>query len=185
MTHTLYIKNMVCGRCKTVVQKLLDDQGFRVVAMELGKVVIQELDEAKELALEKTLGENGFELIMEPSEALIEQIKITLIQLLEDSPLDNLLMQLPTKFGKTYASISKAFSKSEGITLEKYLINLKIEKVKEYIQLQQLNFSEIAYSLNYKNSSHLAKQFKNVTGMSMTEYKKLQYWDRKTLDQIV
>lgn len=185
MAHTLYIKNMVCNRCKTAVQKLLEDQGFKVVTMELGKVIIQEMDETKELKLEKALSENEFELIIESSEALIEQIKITLIQLLENGASDNLLMQLPIKFGKTYATLSKTFSKSEGITLEKYLINLKIEKVKEYIQLQQLNFSEIAYSLNYKNSSHLAKQFKNVTGMSMTEYKKLQHWNRKTLDQIV
>jgi len=87
--------------------------------------------------------------------------------------------------GKSYSTLSKTFSKSEGITLEKYLINLKIEKVKELIQLNQLNFSEIAYGLNYKNSSHLAKQFKLVTGMSMTDYKNLQDWDRKTLDKIV
>ena len=185
MTHTLFIKNMVCDRCKTVVQKLLDDHGLKVVAMELGKVVIQEMDETKELKLEKALSENGFELIIESSEALIEQIKIMLIKLLENSASDNLLMQLPTKLGKTYATLSKTFSKSEGITLEKYLINLKIEKVKESIQLQQLNFSEIAYSLNYNNSSHLARQFKNVTGMSMTVFKNLQKWNRKPIDQIV
>jgi AraC-like DNA-binding protein len=87
--------------------------------------------------------------------------------------------------GKSYSILSKTFSKSEGITLEKYFINLKIEKVKEYIQLQELNFSEIAYSLNYKNSSHLAKQFKQVTGMSMTDFKNLQIDNRKPLDEIV
>ena len=81
--------------------------------------------------------------------------------------------------------MSKLFSKTEGMTIEKYEINLKIEKVKELIQLGQLNFSEIAYILNYNNSGHLAKQFKNVTGMSMTEFKNLHKWNRKSLDQIV
>jgi AraC-like DNA-binding protein len=81
--------------------------------------------------------------------------------------------------------LSRYFSKSEGMTLEKYLINLKIEKVKEHIQINHLNFSEIAYSLNYNNSSHLAKQFKSVTGISMSQYKKLQNWNRRELDKIV
>ncbi len=71
------------------------------------------------------------------------------------------------------------------MTIEKYEINLKIEKVKELIQLGQLNFSQIAYSLDYNNSGHLARQFKNVTEMSMTEFKNLQKWDRKSIDQIV
>ena len=86
---------------------------------------------------------------------------------------------------KSYSTLSKLFSKTEGITIEKYEINLKVEKVKELIQLGQLNFSEIAYSLDYNNSSHLARQFKKITGMSMTEFKNLQNWDRKSIDQIV
>ena len=62
---------------------------------------------------------------------------------------------------------------------------LKMEKVKEEIQMDNKTFSEIAYDLNYKSSSHLAKQFKTVTGMSMSEYKNVQDWNRKSLDQIV
>jgi len=92
---------------------------------------------------------------------------------------------LTKRFNKSYSALSKLFSRNEGITIEKYEINLKIEKVKELIQLGQLNFSQIAYSLNYNNSSHLARQFKNVTGMSMTVFKNLQKWNRKPLDQIV
>ncbi|MFT4567061.1 MAG: YesN/AraC family two-component response regulator [Saprospiraceae bacterium] len=97
----------------------------------------------------------------------------------------NILSELPKVLENNYALLSKAFSKSEGITLEKYLINLKIEKIKEHIQLKWLNFSEIAYSLNYNNSSHLAKQFKSETGMSMSQYRKSHEWDRNSLDEIV
>jgi len=71
------------------------------------------------------------------------------------------------------------------LTIEKYFILLKMEKVKEEIQMGNKTFSEIAYDLDYKSSSHLAKQFKSVTGMSMSDYKKLQEWNRRPLDQIV
>ena len=108
-----------------------------------------------------------------------------MIQKLEDQELSNLSAFVPKMFNKSFSALSKLFSKREGITIEKYLINLKIEKVKELIQLGQLNFSEIAYSLNYNNSSHLSKQFKSNTGMSMSDYKNLQNWDRKPLDGIV
>jgi AraC-like DNA-binding protein len=86
---------------------------------------------------------------------------------------------------KEYSMLSKLFSAKEGLTIEKYFILLKMEKVKEEIQMDNKTFSEIAYDLNYKSSSHLAKQFKTVTGMSMSEYKNVQDWNRKSLDQIV
>ena len=104
---------------------------------------------------------------------------------METDNADNLTSFLSKRFDKSYSVLSKLFSKREGITIEKYEIQLKIEKVKELIQHQEYNFSEIAFSLNYNNSSHLSKQFKSITGMSMTEYKKLQDWNRKALDQIV
>ncbi|MEQ9581155.1 MAG: AraC family transcriptional regulator, partial [Arenibacter sp.] len=92
---------------------------------------------------------------------------------------------LSEKLNKDYSILSKMFRKREGVTIEKYYIDLKIERAKELIQMNELNFSEIGYALNYKNSSHLASQFKSVTGMSMGEYKKLQQWDRKSLDKIM
>ncbi|MBD0824919.1 helix-turn-helix domain-containing protein [Aestuariibaculum marinum] len=185
MSHTLMIKNMVCDRCKMTVLKVLKDLRFEVQSVELGKVVVAENKDYNYTDLEIELNELGFELIKESTEAIVEQIKIALIEDIEKGDADVILSEVAKKLGKNYSALSKTFSKQEGITLEKYLINLKIEKVKEYIQLQQLNFSEIAYSLNYKNSSHLAKQFKSVTGMSMTDYKALQKWDRKSIDQIV
>ncbi len=185
MTHTLFIKNMVCNRCKMTILSLLHDEGFEVESIQLGKIVVKEHSNNDYGNLEKQLNDLGFELIKDPSKALVEKIKISLIQQTERNDMEVILTKLENEIGKSYSQLSKTFSKSEGITLEKYLINLKIEKAKEYIQLQQLNFSEIAYSLNYKNSSHLAKQFKQVTGMSMTAYKNLQDWKRKPLDKIV
>ena len=176
---------MVCNRCKTIVEQQLRSEGLEVESIELGKVVVQGEKEIDFVKLEELLKIEGFELINKASEVLIEKIKISMIQKIEKNDVENILSELPKELGKSYASLSRYFSKSEGITLEKYLINLKIEKVKEHIQINQLNFSEIAYSLNYNNSSHLAKQFKSVTGMSMSQYKKLQDWNRKELDKII
>lgn len=185
MTNTLFIKNMVCNRCKMTIIKLLKDEGFEIESIELGKITVKEDSNNDYVKLEKNLKELGFELIKDPIKALVEKIKVTLIQQIEMNASENMLINLESEIGKSYSILSKTFSESEGMTLERYFINLKIEKVKEHIQLQELNFSEIAYSLNYKNSSHLAKQFKQVTGMSMTAYKSLQGWDRKPLDRIV
>ncbi len=185
MTQTLHIKNMVCNRCKTIIIREINAAGFDLETIELGKVTISGNNSDRIKNLERALNAHGFEIIKDNTEELIEQLKITLIQKLERQELSNLSEFLPNTFHKSYSALSKLFSKTEGMTIEKYLINLKIEKVKEYIQLGQLNFSEIAYSLDYHNSSHLARQFKNITGMSMSEFKQLQKWNRKSIDQIV
>ena len=185
MTHTFFIKNMVCNRCKMTVLSLLNSKGFDVEFIQLGKIIVTENLNYNYVEFEKELNDLGFELIKDPSKALVEKVKIALIQQMEKGVNEVVLANLADDLGKNYALLSKTFSKSEGITLEKYFINLKIEKSKEYIQLNQHNFSEIAYSLNYKNSSHLSKQFKQVTGMSMTDYKNLQNGERKSLDEIV
>lgn len=185
MTRTLFIKNMVCDRCKTTILNLLNTKGFQIESIQLGKIVVTDHPKNNYEDFEKELNDLGFELIKDTSKALVEKMKITLIQHIEKGDTEGALTNLADELGKNYALLSKTFSKSEGMTLEKYFINLKIERAKEYIQLNEQNFSEIAYSLNYKNSSHLAKQFKEVTGMSMTSYKNLQYGDRKSLDQIV
>ena len=185
MNETFYIKNMVCNRCIASVLEIFTSEGYTVESVELGKVVAAEGPESDKKKLSHTLVQTGFELIINETDTLLEQIKVKLIHKIEAGETENLFQSLAEEFGKTETALSKLFSKSEGMTLEKYTINLKIEKVKEYIQLGQLNFSEIAYSLNYKTSSHLARQFKTVTGMSMTDYKSLKNWDRKTLDKIV
>ena len=186
MNQIIHIKNMVCNRCISTVLQEFNMLKFDVKTIELGQVEFVEVNDSIMLAkLEVALKQHGFEVIREESTALIEAIKIALVKKIELNISDTLTHFLPRQFDKSYSVLSKIFSKTEGITIEKYEIQLKIEKVKELIQHQEYNFSEIAFSLNYNNSSHLAKQFKSITGISMTEYKKLQDWNRKAFDQIV
>ncbi|SHI63703.1 AraC-type DNA-binding protein [Arenibacter nanhaiticus] len=188
MKKKILVKNMVCNRCITFLEQEFKKVGLVVVSITLGEIVFLEKEGVDEAFIESLLSKNGFELVKEVGMMVNEQVKIACIEAidnLEAATEENLSAYLSKKLKKDYSVLSKMFSKQEGITIERYYINLKIEKVKELIQLQRLNFSEIAYSLNYKSSSHLAAQFKSVTGMSMSEYKNLQQWDRKSLDQIV
>ncbi|NKI26609.1 helix-turn-helix transcriptional regulator [Arenibacter sp. 6A1] len=188
MKKKILVKNMVCNRCISFLEQEFKKVGLVVVSISLGEIVFLEKEGVDEAFIESLLNKNGFELVKEVGLMVNEQLKIACIEAidnLEAATEENLSAYLSKKLKKDYSVLSKMFSKQEGITIERYYINLKIEKVKELIQLQHLNFSEIAYSLNYKSSSHLAAQFKSVTGMSMSDYKNLQQWDRKSLDQIV
>jgi len=179
---------MVCSRCKTLLEQEFAKAGISIHAIELGEITYKEEGDIDEAAIEKILKSNGFEWVRDTAEMIIENIKIELINTINNDTLaevDNISKYLSNRLNKEYSVLSKMFSRKEGITIEKYYIHLKIEKAKEFIQMDKLNFSEIGYRLNYKSSSHLASQFKSVTGMAMGQYKKLQQWDRKPLDKIM
>ncbi len=180
------VKNMVCDRCKKVLESELQQEGFQIRSIDLGEVHLKE-STGKELgSIRKILSRNGFELVEEENEVLVSGIKNQLITALEENKLNqNLSEYLSERLNKEYSILSKLFSANQGITIEKYFIRLKIEKVKEMIQMKNKTFSEIAYVLNYASSGHLAKQFKSITGMSMSEYQKAREWNRKSLDRIV
>lgn len=178
---------MVCDRCKTVLKQELIKAGISIVSLELGELVVMDEDTVSKSVLKEIAERNGFEIIEQKSSQLVENIKFLLIQKIEkmDAMDEKTSSFLSKELNMDYSSIGKTFSANVGMTIEKYLIRLKLEKAKELLQMDAMTFSEIAHSLGYSGGSHLAKQFKEVTGMSMTEYKKLQKWNRKTLDKIV
>ncbi|WP_074406240.1 MULTISPECIES: helix-turn-helix domain-containing protein [Aquimarina] len=183
----ILIKNMVCNRCKTVLQQEFENAKIPVETIELGEIVFSNIDSTIFQKVNEIITRNGFEIIDDEIAFIVEQVKSCLIsELSKENMLNKNLSDLISKhIHKDYSVISKLFSNNEGLTIEKYFIRLKIEKAKEYIQMGNLSFSEIAYALNYKSGSHLAKQFKTITGMSMSSFKSLQSWDRQPLDQIV
>ena len=176
---------MVCDRCKSTLKNEIEKLGINIHLLELGEIVIDEVESSVLAQIENAIKVNGFELVKEESDLLIEQVKAILIERLDKGIDTNLSEEIALKLHKDYSWVSKLFSKKMGMTIEKFFIHLKIEKAKEYLQLSDLNFSEIAYSLDYKSSSHLAKQFKSVTGMSMSEYKNSKQWNRKNFDKII
>ena len=188
MVQDFYIKNMVCDRCIKVLKDELRDQNIELLDIELGRIKLDIQDAQDKETLVSILKRNGFSLIDSPEKQLVEHVKIELIQLLKTLPLDisqKLSVYLEEKVNREYSKTSKLFSVTEGITIEKYFIKLKIEKVKELIQNQEHNFTEIGQLLNYSNINHLSRQFKTETGMSLTDYKSEQKNHRTPLDRII
>ncbi|WP_428235584.1 AraC family transcriptional regulator [Gracilimonas sp.] len=186
---TLHIKNMVCDRCEMVIETALTALGLKVDHVQLGKAeVTRQGDHPTLKEIEKEMERFNFGLIKDEDSILVEKVKTTLIQWVDSGELEtdetSLSDYLAKKLTKSYASISRVFSRKEEITIEKYFIRLKIEKAKELVEYENLSFSEIAYQLGYKNLQHLSRQFKEITGMSMSEYQKLQNPERKSLDKI-
>lgn len=184
----LNIRNMVCPRCIMVVRETLEDLGFEVLDVELGRAVVAPKDSIPLEKVDEELNEYGFELIHGKNQQLIEQIKTELIGYVqqlentEDPP--KISDYLTDKLHQNYSSLSTMFSENEDITVEKYLIHLKIERVKELLSYGEMTLSEIAWKLNYSSVAHLSNQFKQITGMSVTDYKKARDSFRKPLDGI-
>jgi AraC-like DNA-binding protein len=169
-----------------ILEDELAKNGFSVDKISLGEITFKENVEDRLDELSNMLENKGFELIVDPQEKLIAEIKSLLINTLQKTDHNiKISAYLTAKLNKDYSVLSKIFSGHEGITIEKYLIRLKIEKVKELIQMNTNNFSEIAYELGYAHSSHLARQFKSITGMSMSTYQKTSVGNRQSYDQIV
>lgn len=184
----LTIKNMVCDRCKLVVRETLEGMGFEVKHVELGKAVVEHEDPISQDAVHTKLQEYGFELLKGKDRQLVEGVKNHLInyvdKLEEEATLPRVSDFLSENMAVNYPKISSAFSENEGITIEKYLIHLKIERVKELLSYGELTLSEIAHKLQYSSVAHLSNQFRETTGMSVTDYKKARDSFRKSLDNL-
>ena len=191
MKKTLHIKNMVCNRCIKVVREELEKLDYTIEKIELGEVVITSTKKKFQLdKIKKSLEENGFELIDSRNANIIERVKILIIKLIHHNSTENqsdinLHNEIIKEAGLSYQYVSSLFSSMEGITIEKFIIHQKIEKVKELIVYDELTLSEIAYRLGYSSVQHLSNQFKKVTGLSPSYFKKLKSKKRKSLDRIL
>ncbi len=170
------IKNMVCSRCITSVESILDKLAIKYIEIDLGKVILEESignESLEKLRLE--LDSVGFEILSNSENILIEKIRVTLINYVKDKLSknnENFTSFLETEIGVNYSKLARLFSSKEGKTIERYLIELKIEKAKEYIKYDELSLSQISYELNYSTPQHLSRQFKQITGVTPSEFKK-------------
>lgn len=179
---------MVCGRCISAVETIFNDANIKIKAINLGEVETEsEIPENDLASLEKKLLKTGFERIKDSAHQLIEKIKNLIIIKISELDIDeNFLLSefLSSKLHKDYSALSKTFSQNENITLEQFFILQKIEKVKELLLYNEFTLTEIAGKLGYKSVQHLSSQFRNSTGFTPTEFKKLKIHSRKALDQI-
>tara|TARA_R110000744_G_scaffold17512_2_gene47363 strand:- start:1157 stop:1723 length:567 start_codon:yes stop_codon:yes gene_type:complete len=188
MYNIIHIKNMVCPRCISAVSNILQDLAISYGSIKLGEVELTTpLSQETKSIFSKALQAAGFSLINDRRSQLIEQMKTLVVHKIFHST-----NELDIKWGEyisgklhlDYKYLSSLFSSVESITFERYIINQKMERIKELIVYDELSLSEIAFKLNYSSVAYLSNQFKKVTGMTPTQFKKVIDKNRKSLDEI-
>lgn len=169
---------MVSLRCKMMVKSELEKLGLHKVIVELGMVdILEDITEEQLEQLKKNLGKSGLELLEDKKSILIEKIKSVIIEMIhysDEMPKVNYSEYISAKLGYDYTYLSNVFSEVKGINIQTFIIMHKIEKVKELLLYDQLNLTEISYKLHYSSVAHLSNQFKKVTGLSPSFYKKMK-----------
>lgn len=184
----ILIKNMVCPRCVTAVKEVLSKNNLGYESVELGHAILSESPSKTQLKdLSHSLNEIGFEVLHSKEEKIVEQIKTKLQVLVSQEEIPDAFSLsgfLQQELAEDYSNLSHVFSQTQALTIEKYFINLKLEKVKELLTYKELQLSEIAYRLGYASVQHLSAQFKKVIGMTPSAFKKLPDKPRIGLDAV-
>ena len=173
---TIYIRNMVCVRCKMAVQVVLEKLNIDYQEIEIGKVTVsKELDSELQKRLNEALQYYELELMDDKKTILVERIRILITEMFH-SPDDDIPLKFTEYLSKTlhheYTYLSNIFSEVEKSTIERFYISTRVQRVKELLLYEGLSIKEISYQLNYSSVSHLCLQFKKVTGQTPSEFKK-------------
>ena len=184
----LYIKNMVCIRCKMVVKAELTKLGLHYTTVELGEAeILENISTEQHEQFKAALLKSGLELMDDKKSVLIQQIKNVIVELVHysEEPLTiNFSDFLSQKLNHDYTYLANLFSEVQGTTIEKFIIAHKIERVKELLVYNELNLTEIAYLMHYSSVAHLSTQFKKVTGLTPSYFKQLKQKRRNMLEDV-
>jgi len=184
----MVIKNMVCNRCIMVVEQQYKAAGIQPLQVKMGEVELARTPTKQQLAtLDGLLRAVGFEILDDKKQKTIEQIKNFIISKVQSGDIEehfSLSDFLGKKLHKEYTQLSRLFPEVESITIEQFYILQKIEKVKEWLAYDELTLSEIYWKLGYSSVAHLSAQFKKITGLTPSEFKKLNEKNRNALDKV-
>lgn len=190
MRVQLSIKDMIGRRCINTVERVISEFPTSSVRVSLGTAEFEtsnysSFSDALKIALEK----EGFKLVKNKEEQLVEQIKVAVLEMIYYGNNLNTIIRnsdyLSDKIGQPYSYLSKLFSEFTGQTLEKYIILVKIERVKELLAYNEMTLSEISYQMGYSSVQYLSTQFKQVTGYSVSDYKNMEQKPRIPLDELL
>ena len=183
----IYIKYMVSNRCKIAVREVLRKMGLHFVVVDLGEVeIMEEILGDRHEQLKTALQNEGFELMDDRKAILIEKIKNVITEMIHHSD-EAINMNysdfIVGKLNYDYNYLSNLFSEMKGITIQQFIIIHKIERAKELLLYDELNLTEISYKLHYSSVGHLSNQFKKVTGLSPSAFKRLKH-NRRPIEEI-
>jgi AraC-like DNA-binding protein len=176
---TLRIRGMVCDRCVSVVRRELEGLGISVLRTRLGLVTVEGTLSAEQLALVRSMLEaEGFSLLNDRKAALLQNVKDFINGFIESGELaernQRLSDRLAERFAVDYPTLSALFSSTEGITLEKYTISQRLDKVRELLVYSDLPVADIAYQTGFGTVQHLSNQFKRETGLTPAFYRRIR-----------
>ena len=184
----LYIKYMVSLRCKMKVKEELYKLGLHCVVVDLGMVeILENITGEQHKQLKQNLLHSGLELLENKKSILIEKIKNAIIEMVhysDELPQVNYSDYISEKLDYNYTYLANIFSEVKGITIQQFIIIHKIERVKELILYDELNLTEISYKLHYSSPAHLSNQFKKITGLTPSFYRKMKQKRDKNLENM-
>lgn len=179
---------MVSNRCKMAVKEELSKLGLHFIVVDLGEVDIMENISTEQREQLKTgLLSSGLELMDDRRSVLIEKIKNVVVEMVHHSDeviKVNFSHFLSEKLNHDYTYLANLFSEVQGTTIEQFIISHKIERIKELLIYGEMNITEIAWKMNYSSVAHLSNQFKKVTGLSPSHFKKLKDKRRSPIEDI-
>lgn len=185
--NRLLIKNMVCRRCILAVETILSKLDVDYSNLTLGELDLNaKLSPEKLNEFQTELKKVGFELIETRINKIVEDIKKLVLEYLDDQSGDEKLKlssYITRSLHYDYSYLSDLFSSIEGTTIEQYFILQRIEKVKELIVYGELSLTEISYQTGFSSVHHLSTQFKKLTGLSPSYFKKIASDKRKSIDK--
>jgi AraC-like DNA-binding protein len=171
-----------------MVKEELKNLGIEYVVVELGVVdILEDITEAQHDQLKANLKRSGLELLDDKRSILIEKIKNVIVEMIhysDELPEMNYSDYISQKLGYDYTYLANVFSEVNGTTIQQFIIIHKIEKAKELLLYDELNLTEIAYKLHYSSVAHLSTQFKKITGLTPTFYKKLKEKRKANLENM-
>jgi AraC family transcriptional regulator len=175
---TIFIKGMVCRRCVMVIEEELKDLGHEPLQVGLGEVTVIDSGKLDKAELEKRLAALGFSLLEDRKVKTVSEVKALVEEVYSgdyDFP-DNFRFSklVKERFGKDYDAVSDVFIAMEKRTIEQYIIDFRINKVKEYLVYSNLTLADIAFRLNYNSVAHLSAQFKQYTGLTPSHFKEIK-----------
>lgn len=174
---------MVSIRCKLVVKAALESLGIQYKALELGEVdTLNDVTEKQISELKKILLKSELELMDDKKAMLIEKVKNVIVEMIhytDEVPKNNFSDYISHKLLHNYSYIASLFSEVTGTTIEHFIIAHKVERIKELLLYDELSLTEISYKLHYSSVAHLSTQFKKVTGLTPSYFKKLKQYKRR------
>jgi len=179
---------MVCIRCKMVVKDELAKLGLHYTVVDLGEVeILETISREQHEQFKLALLKSGLELMDDKKSVLIQKIKNVIIEVIhysEEPLVIKFSEYLSQKLNHDYTYLANLFSEVQGITIEKFLIAHRIERVKELLVYDELTLTEIAYQMHYSSVAHLSNQFKKVTGLTPSHFKQLKDKRRNMLEDM-